>query len=115
LVGSRLRSPNMAISTSTINAVRQMSLDSPTAIEELKSLLEDSSPSTQWNVAEQIHVYLSEVLGALPAPRWSPPRESGTIAKLADLMPLMPSAVVVQGLVVQLSMDQDGCRLLQSA
>jgi len=30
-------------------------------------------------------------------------------------MPMMPSAVVVQGLVVQLSMDQDGCRLLQSA
>lgn len=105
----------MAISSSTLNAVRQLSLDSPTAIEELKSLLDDSCPATQWNVAEQIHVYLSEVLSALPAPRWSPPRESGTIAQLADLMPLMPSAVVVQGLVVQLSMDQDGCRLLQSA
>jgi len=105
----------MAIKVSTIDAVRQLLLDSPSAIMELKLLLEDSNPATQRNIAEEIHAYLFQLLGSSPAPRWSPPRESGTLARLADLMPLMPSAVVVQGLVVQLSMDQDGCRLLQSA
>jgi len=105
----------MAINTSTINAIKQLSLDSPEAIEELKSFLEESTPATREAIALEIHEFISQALGSSPAPRWSPPRESGTLAHIADLMPSMPSAVVVQGLVVQLSMDQDGCRLLQSA
>jgi hypothetical protein len=105
----------MAINTSTIDAIKQLSLDSPKAIEELKSFLEESTPATQEAIALQIHEFISQALGSSPAPRWSPPRESGALAHIADLMSSLPSAVVVQGLVVQLSMDQDGCRLLQSA
>jgi hypothetical protein len=105
----------MATNASTIDAIKQISLDSPEAIEELKSLLEESTPETQGAIAAEIHEFISQALGSSPVQRWSPPRESGTLAHIADLMPLMPSAVVVQGLVVQLSMDQDGCRLLQSA
>jgi len=108
-------SPKMAINTSTIDAVRQLALESPHAIAELKSILEESTEATQWAIAQEIHEYISQALGSSPVPRWSPPRESGALAHIADLMPLMPSAVVVQGLVVHLSMDQDGCRLLQSA
>jgi hypothetical protein len=105
----------MAIHASTADAIKQVSLDSPEAIEELKSNLEGSTPETQGAIASEIHEFISQALGSSPVQRWSPPRESGTLAHIADLMPLMPSAVVVQGLVVQLSMDQDGCRLLQSA
>jgi len=105
----------MSINISTSDAIKQLTLDSPQAIEELKSLLGEAIPATQGAIALEIHDYIAQELGSSPVPRWSPPRESGTLAHIADLMELMPSAVVVQGLVVPLSMDQDGCRLLQSA
>lgn len=105
----------MAINTSSIRAVRQLSLDSPHAIAELKSILEESTAATRGGIAVEIRQHISQMLGSSPVQRWSPPRESGALAHIAELMPLMPSAVVVQGLVVHLSMDQDGCRLLQSA
>jgi hypothetical protein len=105
----------MAINTSTLDAIRQLSLDSPEAIEGLKSHLQESTPATQEAIALEIHEFICQELGSSLVPRWSPPRESGALALIADLMEMMPSAVVVQGVVVQLSMDQDGCRLLQSA
>lgn len=105
----------MSIDFSTSDAIKQLALDSPEAIEELKSRLGEATPATQSDIALEVHNFIAQELGSSPVPRWSPPRESGAIAHIADLMPLMPSAVVVQGLVVPLSMDQDGCRLLQSA
>jgi len=105
----------MASLASGTIAISDFALDSPVAISKLTAVLEKSDTFARSAIAQEIHNLIANTLGSTPAPRWSPPRESGVLAHVADLMKFLPSAVVVHGLVVQLSMDQDGCHLLQSA